>query len=70
VGSGAAGEVGEETPRGASRKGEERRIMERRHAAERWEEREQKFECVRRAKATLEENPDALRKWKWPRCTQ
>ena len=62
MGSGAAGEVGEETPRGASRKGEERRIMERKHAAERWEEREQKLERVRRAKAALEENLNALRK--------
>ena len=69
MGSGAAGEVGEETPRGASRKGEETRIMERKHAAEQWEEREQKLERVRRAKAALEENPDALRKGRWPRCT-
>ena len=44
--------------------------MERRHAAERREERERKLERVRRAKAAMEENPDALRKGKWPRCTQ
>ena len=44
--------------------------MERRHAAARREEREKKLERVRHAKAALEENPDALRKGKWPRCTQ
>ena len=27
-----------------------------------------KLECVHRAKAAIEENPDALRKEKWPRC--
>ena len=44
--------------------------MERRHAAERREERERKLERGRRAKAALEDNSDALRKGKWPRCTQ
>ena len=44
--------------------------MERRHAAERGEERERKLERARRAKAALEDNPDALRKGKRPRCTQ
>ena len=34
------------------------------------EEREKKLERARRAKAAMEENPDALRKGKWPRCTQ
>ena len=34
------------------------------------EEREKKLERARRAKAAMEENPDALRKKKWPRCTQ
>ena len=34
------------------------------------EVRERKLERVRRAKAALEENPDAMRKGKWPRCTQ
>ena len=43
--------------------------MERRHAAER-RERERKLESARRVKAALEDNPDALRKGKWPRCTQ
>ena len=33
-------------------------------------EREKKLERARRAKAAMEENPDALRKGKWPRCTQ
>jgi hypothetical protein len=32
--------------------------------------REKKLERARRAKAAMEENPDALRKEKWPRCTQ
>ena len=44
--------------------------QQRRLAAEHREEREWKLECVRRAKAAMEENPDALRKEKWPRCTQ
>ena len=44
--------------------------QQRRLAAERREERERKLERARRAKAALEENPDALRKGKWPRCTQ
>jgi primosomal protein N'' len=47
-----------------------REEVERRHAAERREEREQKLERARRAKAVMEENLDALRKRKWPRCTQ
>ena len=33
------------------------------------EERE-KLERARLTKTTMEENPDALRKGKWPRCTQ
>ena len=49
---------------------ERKEEMERRHAAARREEREEKLECVRRTKAALEDNPDALRKGKWPRCTQ
>ena len=44
--------------------------QQRRLIAERREEREWKLERARRAKAALEENPDALRKGKWPRCTQ
>jgi hypothetical protein len=43
---------------------------EMRHVAAYREEREQKLERVRRAKAMIEENPDAQRKGKWPRCTQ
>ncbi|CAL4913581.1 unnamed protein product [Urochloa decumbens] len=42
----------------------------RRKAAKCKAEREKKLERARRAKAALEENPDALRKGKWPRCTQ
>jgi hypothetical protein len=34
------------------------------------EEREKKVERVRRAKVAMEENPDAQKKGKWPRCTQ
>ena len=34
------------------------------------EERERKLERAQRAKAAMEENPDAQRKEKWPRCTQ
>nr|TKV94886.1 hypothetical protein SEVIR_9G325300v2 [Setaria viridis]TKV94887.1 hypothetical protein SEVIR_9G325300v2 [Setaria viridis]TKV94888.1 hypothetical protein SEVIR_9G325300v2 [Setaria viridis]TKV94889.1 hypothetical protein SEVIR_9G325300v2 [Setaria viridis]TKV94890.1 hypothetical protein SEVIR_9G325300v2 [Setaria viridis] len=41
----------------------------RRVAAER-EDRERKSEHARRAKAAIKENPSALRKGKWPRCTQ
>ena len=43
---------------------------ERRRVAMLREEREKKLERVRRAKAAMEENPDAQRKGKWPRCTQ
>jgi len=43
---------------------------ERRHVAAYMEEREKKLEHARRAKAAMEENLDALRKEKWPRCTQ
>lgn len=51
-------------------KKERQEEQQRRLAAEHREERERKFERVRRAKAAMEENPDALRKGKWPRCTQ
>ena len=34
------------------------------------EERKKKLERVCQAKAAMEENPDAQRKGKWPRCTQ
>ena len=44
--------------------------QQRRLAAERREERERKLERAHRAKAALEDNPDALSKGKWPRCTQ
>ncbi|KAJ1267757.1 hypothetical protein BS78_07G082400, partial [Paspalum vaginatum] len=47
-------------------------IAEEKHrlAAKRKAEREVKLARARRAKAVLEENPDALRKGKWPCCTQ
>ena len=43
---------------------------ERRRVAVYREEREKKLERAHRAKAAMDENPDALRKGKWPRCTQ
>jgi vacuolar-type H+-ATPase subunit I/STV1 len=43
---------------------------ERRCVAAYREEREKKLERVRRAKAAMEENPDAQRKGKWSCCTQ
>ena len=55
----------EEAARKERREEEQRRI-----AAAQREEREKKLERVRRAKAAIEENPDAQRKGKWPRCTQ
>jgi len=43
---------------------------ERRRVASYREDRERKLERALRAKATMEENLDAQRKGKWPRCTQ
>ena len=43
---------------------------ERRRVALYREERERKLERAQRAKAAMEENPDAQRKGKWFRCTQ
>ena len=43
---------------------------EMRHVAQLREEKEKKLERVRCAKTAMEENPNALRKGKWPRCTQ
>ena len=42
----------------------------RRRVAAYREERERKLERAIRAKTTMEENLDAQRKGKWPRCTQ
>ena len=42
---------------------------EMRRVAECSEEKEKKLERARRAKEAME-NPNALRKGKWPRCTQ
>jgi hypothetical protein len=41
-----------------------------RRVAECMEEKEKKLERARRAKEAMEENLDAFRKGKWPRCTQ
>ena len=49
---------------------ERKEEMERRHAAELREDKERKLERARHVKAALEDNPDALRKGKWPCCTQ
>ena len=49
---------------------EQQEELQRRQAAKRREERGWKLERVRRAKAAMEENSDALRKGKWPRCMQ
>ena len=43
---------------------------ERRRVAAYKEEREKKLERARRAKAAMDKNLDALRKGKWPHCTQ
>ena len=43
---------------------------ERRRVASHREERERKLERAQRVKTAMEENPDAQRKGKWPRCTQ
>jgi hypothetical protein len=44
--------------------------QEMRHVAECREEKEKKLERAHRAKEAMEENPNAFRKGKWPRCTQ
>jgi hypothetical protein len=49
---------------------EHKEEAERRRVAVYREEREKKLERMRRAKAAIEENPDAQKKGKWPRYTQ
>jgi hypothetical protein len=49
---------------------EHKKEEERRRVAMYREEREKKLKRVRRVKTTMEENPDAQKKGKWPRCTQ
>jgi hypothetical protein len=44
--------------------------QEMRRFAEYRDEKEKKLERARRAKDAMEENPNAFRKGKWPRCTQ
>ena len=51
-------------------KKEHKEEEERRCVAVYMEEREKKLERACRMKAAMEENPDALRKGKWSRCTQ
>ena len=51
-------------------KKEHKEEKERRHVAAYREEREKKLERAHRAKAAMEKNPNALRKEKWPHCTQ
>ena len=47
-------------------------MMEKRRGEEATKKEHKEEEIRRRvsAKATMEENPDALRNGKWPRCTQ
>ena len=51
-------------------KKEHKEEEERRRVVAYRDEREKKLECACRAKAAMEENPDALRKEKWHRCAQ
>ena len=69
VGGKEQGDDGEETQRGGCKKGAQGRGGKETCCCVQGE-REKKLERARRAKATMEENPDALRKGKWPRCTQ
>ena len=43
---------------------------EERRCVAAYKERKKKLEHARQAKVVMDENPDALRKEKWPRCTQ
>ncbi|XP_066382980.1 protein MNN4-like isoform X2 [Miscanthus floridulus] len=63
-------EVMEKRRREEAVKKEHKEEEERRHVAAYREEREKKLERARRAKTAMEENPNALRMRKWPRCTQ
>lgn len=63
-------EILEKRRREEAQKREHKEEEERRRVAAAREEREKKLERVRRAKAAMDENPDAQRKGKWPRCTQ
>jgi hypothetical protein len=49
---------------------ERKKEVERRYAAHSSKKREQNLERVRRTKAAMEENHDALRKEKWPHFIQ
>ncbi|KAK8459847.1 hypothetical protein SEVIR_2G222901v4 [Setaria viridis] len=63
-------EMMEKSLRDGAAEKEHKEDEERRRVAVDREDREKKFEHARRAKAAIQENPDALRKGKWPRCTQ
>ena len=63
-------EMMEKRRREEATKKEHKEEEERRRVAVYREEREKKLERACRAKAAMEENPDALRKGKWSRCTQ
>jgi hypothetical protein len=69
VGYGACGDIGEVTQRGGSTKGVQGRGGKEACCCIQGGEGEE-AECVRRAKAAMEENPDTQRKGKWPCCTQ
>jgi len=63
-------EILEKRRREEAQKREHEEEEERRRVVADREERKKKLERVRRAKAAMDENPDAQRKGKWPRCTQ
>ena len=69
MGGRGQGDDGEETQRRGCRKEAQGRGGRKRVATYR-EEREKKLERACRTKAAMEENPNALRKGKWSRCTQ
>ena len=68
VGGRGQGDDGEEMRRGGCKKGAQERGGKEVYCCVQ-EEREKKLERARRAKEAMEENPDALRKRKWPHCT-
>ena len=56
--------------KGEATEKEHKEEEEMRRAATYREDVEKKRERARRAKTAMEENPDAQKKGKWPRCTQ
>jgi hypothetical protein len=63
-------EILEKRHRDEAAEKEHKEEKERRCVTTYREKREKKLERVRRAKAAMEENLDAQKKRKWPRCTQ